>query len=42
MAADTFERGEHPGSSGAFSRLGLMFVAREIRAAGAGAKRAAR
>jgi hypothetical protein len=30
MAADTFERGEHPGYSRAFSRLGLTFVAREV------------
>jgi hypothetical protein len=42
MAADAFERGEHPGYSRAFSRLGLIFVARDIRAAGVGAERAAR
>jgi hypothetical protein len=44
MAADAFERGEHPGAdfSRAFSDLTLVFVAREVRAAGAGAKRAAR
>ena len=44
MAADAFERGgEHvAGFSRAFSHLTLSFVAREVRAAGAGAKRAAR
>jgi hypothetical protein len=50
MAADAVEHGEEhdvgrrshvAGSSRAFSRLTPIFVARDFRAAGAGAKRAA-